>query len=151
MLHRMKKKNDINAGKWIGVGGKFEAEEGPIDCLLREAEEETGLRLTACRFRGIVTFVAAGKETEQMFLFTATAWEGELQADCAEGELQWIPKAQLPQLALWKGDEIFLRLLEEERPVFLLKLVYDAQDRLVEAALDGVPLSLPAAEEGEKE
>ena len=29
MMHRMKKANDINEGKWIGVGGHFEAGESP--------------------------------------------------------------------------------------------------------------------------
>ena len=52
MLHRVKKKNDINKDKWIGIGGKFEGEESPDECLLREAKEETGLTLTSWRCRG---------------------------------------------------------------------------------------------------
>jgi 8-oxo-dGTP diphosphatase len=47
MLHRVKKKNDINKDKWIGIGGKFEGEESPDECLLREAKEENGLTLTS--------------------------------------------------------------------------------------------------------
>ena len=58
MLHRVKKKNDLNHDKWIGVGGKFEEGESPEDCLLREVGEETGLTLTDYRFRGLVTFVS---------------------------------------------------------------------------------------------
>ena len=50
MLHRVKKKNDVNHDKWIGVGGKFEEGESPEDCLLREVREETGLTLTEYRF-----------------------------------------------------------------------------------------------------
>ena len=145
MLHRVKKKNDINHDKWLGVGGKFEAGEGPVDCLLREVFEETGLTLTQFRFRGIVTFAAQGLETEQMFLFTAGAWEGQMNGDCDEGRLEWVPRAQVPRLPIWEGDRIFFRLLEEERPPFLLTLRY-VGDALREAALDGRPLKLEEEE-----
>ena len=66
MLHRVKKQNDVNQDKWIGVGGKFEADESPEDCLLREVREETGLELTRYQYRGIVTFVSARWVTEYM-------------------------------------------------------------------------------------
>ena len=134
MLHRVKKKNDINHDKWIGIGGKFEAGESPDDCLLREAKEETGLTLTRWRFRGVVTFIA-GDETEYMHLFTADGFTGELKV-CDEGNLEWIDRKALLALPIWEGDKIFLRLLDEDAPVFLLKLVYDG-DRLTEAVLDG--------------
>ena len=75
MLHRVKKKNDLNQDKWIGIGGKFEDKESPEDCLLREVWEETGLKLEAWQFRGIVTFVSDRLPTEYMHLFTATRWE----------------------------------------------------------------------------
>lgn len=136
MLHRIKKKNDINEGKWIGVGGKFEKDESPEDCLLREVREETGYTLTSWRYRGIITFVTARGETEYMSLYTADEFEGELQ-ECTEGVLKWIRKNEVPELNLWEGDRIFLRLLTEDRPFFSLKLVYDAEDRLCEAVLDG--------------
>ena len=64
LLHRVKKKNDANQDKWIGIGGKFEDKESPEDCMLREFQEETGCRLTAYRYRGIVTFVSDSAETK---------------------------------------------------------------------------------------
>ena len=140
MLHRVKKKNDINKDKWIGIGGKFEAGESPEDCLLRECREETGLTLTEYRYRGIVTFVSDEWGTEYMHLFTATGFEGE-QHLCDEGELAWIEKKRLLELTLWEGDKIFLRLLEEERPFFSLKLVYRGE-ALAQAVLDGRELLL---------
>ena len=73
MLHRVKKHQDPNAGKWIGVGGKFEPSESPDECLVREVREETGLTLTRWRCRGIVTFVSDEWPTEYMHLFTAAA------------------------------------------------------------------------------
>ena len=139
MLHRVKKKNDINHDKWIGVGGGFEHGESPEDCAIRETREKTGLTLTDYRFRGIVTFDCAGQETQYMHLFTATGWTGE-QIPCDEGDLEWVPKAKVQDLPIWEGDKIFFRLLEEERPFFSLKLSYDAHDALTGAALDGVPL-----------
>ena len=141
MLHRVKKKNDINHDKWIGVGGGFEHGERPEECALRETFEETGLTLTDYRLRGIVTFDCEGQETLYMYLFTASAWTGEL-SECSEGDLEWVPKKKVYSLPIWEGDKIFFRLLEEGRPFFSLKLSYDAQDVLLRAALDGKELPL---------
>lgn len=123
MLHRTKKQNDLNAGKWIGVGGKFEADETPEECLLREVYEETGLTLTHYRFRGIVTFLSNEWEGEYMHLFTADKYEGTL-CDCNEGELAWVPKNDVLKLNLWEGDHIFLRELLKNDCFFSLKLSY---------------------------
>ncbi len=138
MLHRTKKENDINHDKWLGIGGKFEDGESPEDCALREAKEETGLTLTALRYRGIVTFVSDRWETEYMHLFTASEWTGEVKS-CDEGELEWIDKAAVLALPLWEGDKIFLRLLDEDGPFFSLKLRYEGET-LKEAVLNGVTL-----------
>ncbi|MBE6996266.1 MAG: 8-oxo-dGTP diphosphatase [Ruminococcaceae bacterium] len=138
MLHRVKKENDMNRDKWIGVGGKFEEGESPEDCVLRETREETGLTLTDYCYRGLVTFVSDAYPTEYMHLFTATGWEGEAGV-CDEGELAWIKKTELLSLPLWEGDKIFLRLLEEDRPFFSLKLRYQGE-RLVQAVLDGTTI-----------
>lgn len=135
MLHRVKKKNDINHDKWIGIGGKFEPEEAPEECILREAKEETGLTLTSWRCRGVVTFLQEGGEGEYMYLFTADDFTGEL-IECDEGDLQWVSMDFLDALPTWEGDRIFLKLLWQDAPFFLLTLRYQG-DRLVEAVLDG--------------
>ena len=134
MLHRVKKKNDINRDKWIGIGGKFENEESPDECLLREAREETGLQLTRWQCRGIVTFLSEN-DGEYMYLFTADGFEGQLK-ECDEGDLQWVSREFLSQLPKWEGDQIFLDLLWQDAPFFLLTLRYEG-DRLVESILDG--------------
>ena len=133
MLHRVKKKNDLNEHKWVGIGGHAEEGESPEDCLLREAKEETSLTLTSWRFRGLVTFVSDQWGTEYMCLYTADRFEGEL-IPCPEGTLRWIPKGEVETLALWEGDRVFLRLLEEEEGFFSLKLSYRG-DSLAEAAV----------------
>ena len=135
MLHRVKKKNDLNKDKWIGIGGKFEDRESPDECLLREAMEETGLRLTSWRCRGVVTFLSDIWEGEYMYLFTADGFEGELK-ECDEGELQWVPRVFLDGLPKWEGDKIFLELLWKDAPFFLLTLRYSG-DTLLEAVLNG--------------
>lgn len=140
MLHRVKKKNDVNQDKWIGVGGKFEDKESPEECLLREVWEETGLKLTDYRFRGIVTFASDGWETEYMHLYTASGYEGTMK-ECDEGNLEWVKKSAVQDLPIWEGDKIFFRLLEEDRSFFSLKLSYEG-DKLVYAALDGVPMEV---------
>lgn len=146
MLHRIKKKDDINQGKWIGVGGHLENEESPEECLLREVKEETGYTLTSYQHRGIVTFLSGNGDTEYMFLFTADGFEGEL-ISCNEGNLEWVKIWEIPKLNLWEGDRIFLRLLQEERAFFSLKLVYDGSERLIEAILDGEKMELETKKE----
>ena len=138
MLHRVKKENDASHGKWIGVGGKCEADESPDECMLREVKEETGLEITRWQYRGIVTFISDTWPNEYMHLFTATEWRGEPDMSIDdEGTLAWVPKSDLMTLNLWEGDRIFLRLLlDKEQPFFSLKLVY-VQDEMTKATLNG--------------
>ena len=141
MLHRVVKKNDVNKDKWIGVGGHFEAEESPEECLLREVREETGYELTSWRYRGLVTFVSGDGVTEYMSLFTADRFTGE-PAPCDEGVLEWVDIDRVWKLNLWEGDKIFFRLIDEDAPFFSLKLVYDGKGVLRKAALNGRPMEL---------
>ena len=140
MLHRTVKKNDVNKDKWIGVGGHFEADESPEECLLREVKEETGYTLTSWKYRAIVTFVSGDGVTEYMSLFTADGFTGE-QIACDEGELKWVDKKEIDRLNLWEGDKIFFRLLEESEEFFSLKLIYDGNGKLLKAMLNGKPMN----------
>ena len=140
MIHRNKRENDGNYGKWLGIGGHFERGESPDECVLREVREETGLTLTDYAFRGVVTFVF-GEWVEYMYLYTASAFRGQLSDDCDEGDIQWVDKARLPELPMWPGDRVFLRLLEENGPFFSLKLIYEGDD-LAAAVLNGRPVSV---------
>ncbi len=141
LLHRVKKENDLNKDKWIGVGGKFEDKESPEDCLKREVAEETGLTLVRYRFRGIVTFVSDRWETEYMHLFTADRFTGTIHP-CDEGDLEWVDDSTMDRLPTWEGDRIFLELLRREEPFFSLKLTYDAGDCLLRADLNGKQLPI---------
>ena len=140
MLHRVKKENDANHDKWIGIGGKFEDGESPEECVLRETREETGLTLTDYRYRGLVTFVSDRWETEYMHLFTATGYTGAIH-ECNEGVLEWIGKAELLALPQWEGDRIFLHLLDQDVPFFSLKLRYEGE-KLRQAVLNGQELEV---------
>ncbi|MGN0513889.1 MAG: NUDIX hydrolase [Lachnospiraceae bacterium] len=127
MLHRTKKENDINKDKWIGIGGHFEENESPEECLLREVREETGLTLTKFRFRGIITFVSDIYETEYMHLYTATEYTGEM-TECDEGILEWVAKDRIEDLPIWEGDKVFLSILNANLNFFSLKLVYRGEE-----------------------
>lgn len=135
MLHRIKKENDLNKNKWIGVGGKFKDKESPEECVIREVKEETGFDLDSYEYRGIVTFVSNVWETEYMHIFSSRNFHGTL-TDCDEGVLEWVPKEDVYDLNLWEGDKIFLWLMDEGYPFFSLKLVYE-NEKLAYAALDG--------------
>lgn len=124
MLHRTKKKNDINEGKWLGIGGKFEDKESPEDCIIREVKEETGLALNSVKLRGILTFINTICETEYIYVFTSNDFTGNL-IECNEGELKWVDKDKVTSLNLWEGDKIFIEKIKEESPFFTIKYVYD--------------------------
>lgn len=140
MLHRNKKKSDINEGKWIGVGGKFLENESPEECMLREVYEETGIVPDTWRYRGIVTFVPDTCEGEYMHIFTA-ATSSDKFTPCSEGTLKWIKKSDILSLNLWEGDKIFLKLLEDGEPFFSLKLIYTG-DKLTGAVLNGKDMKI---------
>ncbi len=130
MMLRNKKKKDLNKGKWIGVGGKFEPGETPEECLKREVLEETGVVLKAYAFLGVIGFRNESCEDEDMYLFTASDWEGEINPDCNEGTLKWIPKEQIPDLELWEGDRIFLKKMVDGCDSVNLTLYYK-DDKLI--------------------
>ena len=131
MMHRIKKINDENHDKWVGIGGKLEPCESPFDCVIREIKEETGLDVTDLRYRGFITFVSDLYGTEYMHLFTADGYIGKLNDVCEEGNLEWVKKCDVPNLPIWEGDKIFFDLLEKNEPFFSLKLVYKG-DELVD-------------------
>lgn len=135
MLHRVKKENDINRDKWIGIGGHFEHDESPEECLLREVKEETGLTLNSWKNRGVITFICDKYPTEYMFLYTSDDFCGRIK-ECDEGVLEWVPKSEVCGLPIWEGDKIFFRLLNMCDEFFSLKLRYEGE-KLVESVLNG--------------
>lgn len=126
MLYRNKKKNDPNAGKWIGVGGKIEESETPLEACQREFLEETGLELIDPVLRGIVLFISDCYENEMMFLYTATSFKG-IMKETDEGELAWIEENKIESLPMWEGDPIFLNELQKNTSFFNIKLIYEKE------------------------
>ena len=135
MLHRIKKENDENKDKWIGIGGKLEYGESPFDCVRREVFEEVGLTLNSLRYAGFITFVSDVFGTEYMHLFHSDDFSGTLIEDCSEGIPCWINKSEINNLPIWEGDKIFLDLLEKERRFFSLKFEYNG-DKLISHKLE---------------
>ncbi|MBO4214263.1 MAG: 8-oxo-dGTP diphosphatase [Lachnospiraceae bacterium] len=130
MLHRVKKVNDLNHDKWVGIGGKFMENETPDECLLREVKEETGLTLTEYRLRGIVTFLSDKWEGEYMYLYTATDYTGEM-IECDEGNLEWVPVDKVCDLPIWEGDKLFFNELSNGKSFFTMMLKYEGE-RLID-------------------
>ena len=129
MLHRTKKKNDLNKDKWLGIGGKFEEGESPEECIVRETREETGLILKSYKLRCIVTYVSTNWETEYMYVFTSKDFEGEM-IECNEGDLQWVDKDKVVDLNTWEGDKIFLEKIQNGDGFFTVKFEYDGEKLL---------------------
>lgn len=131
LLHRTKKENDINEGKWIGIGGKIEKGESPIDCIKREVFEESGYILNKINYVGFITFpnIYHG-EDEGMFLFTSDDFSGEMIQDCHEGNLKWIDDTKIKELPMWEGDRYFFEWFDKKNKI-LAKFSYE-NDKLIE-------------------
>ncbi|MDR2546966.1 MAG: 8-oxo-dGTP diphosphatase [Lachnospiraceae bacterium] len=138
MLFRNKKENDINKGKYIGLGGRFEPGESPEECLLREVREEAGVVLTNYRFRGMVTFLTKDEDSLPIyiFVFTANSYEGTINDECDEGELTWIETKKITEIPLWEGDHLLWKWLQADEGFFSAKFVYDGE-KLVEWSCEG--------------
>lgn len=126
MLHRTKKKNDINKDKWLGIGGKFEEGESPEECIIREVKKKTGLTLNTYKLRCVVTYVSTNWETEYMYVFTSNDFVGEL-IECNEGDLQWVQKDKVTELNTWEGDKIFVEKIKNNDAFFTVKFNYDGE------------------------
>jgi len=126
MLHRVKRADDIHAGKWNGLGGTFEEGETPEECVIREVREESELTIENPRLRGLLMFPGFKGEDWYVFVFTAQEFSGELKEN-GEGYLKWIPNAELESLPLWPSDHIFFQWLQEEK-FFSAKFVYEGEE-----------------------
>jgi len=122
MIHRVKRADDIHAGKWNGLGGKLEAGESPEECVCRELREESGLEIRTPRLHGLLTFAGFKGEDWYVFVYTASEFSGALREN-EEGYLRWVPDAELLSLPLWPSDAIFFPWLRQER-FFSAKFVY---------------------------
>ena len=122
LLFRNKKKNDINEGKWIGVGGRREAGESIDECAIREVKEETGLDVHSLECCGEVLFVDENIQM-MMYIYEITDFSGEL-IECDEGDLKWIPIKEIYNYPMWEGDKAFLPKVINHEPYFKMKLTY---------------------------
>jgi 8-oxo-dGTP diphosphatase len=128
MVHRNKKPNDIHAGKWNGLGGKFEPGETPEECVIREVQEESGLEIVRPRLHGLVMFPGFKSNDWYVFVFTATEFTGEL-IPSPEGDLKWIPDSELEFLSLWPSDKYFFGWMRDGK-FFSAKFRYEGDEFL---------------------
>ena len=138
MLYRNKKPNDLNQGKWIGIGGKLEASETHLEAMIREVKEETGYQITGQRYVGKVIFHSDIDPSECMHLYHSKSFSGSMKAS-DEGMLKWIEMKDIFSLNLWEGDPIFIKLMLENVAFFTLELFY-VNHHLNQAILNGTLL-----------
>lgn len=141
MLYRNRKPDDPNEGKWLGIGGKFEAGETADECNAREVLEETGIILGSAKFHGVIEFRSDEYEDEDMYLYSSSnfkpadpeaarifAMSGDYEPPrCSEGELSWIPREQLMDLPMWEGDRAFLTEILAGAGEISMRLQYEGE------------------------
>lgn len=130
LMKRNKKAQDTHEGKYVGLGGKIEANESPLDCAVREVWEESGLTVveSSVRFKGHIycpNFDKLGRDW-LVFVYTCDVFQGQLATDCDEGELHWKNFEEVESLPMWEGDYKFFPYLKSDT-VFDLTVRYDGQ------------------------
>ena len=122
LLYRNKKKNDINKGKWIGIGGHVEQGETIDQCAIRETKEETGFDVRSLSVCGEVLFIDDDLRI-MMYVYEIEDFDGEL-TECDEGELRWIPIKNIYDYPMWEGDKAFVPKVINHEPYFKMVLTY---------------------------
>ncbi len=114
------KKRGFGAGKWNGVGGKFEPEKGDkniVDTLLREVKEEIGVKLKEFKKVGFLRFYFPYKEewNQDVHIFLAKSWEGEPK-ESEEMKPKWFRTTEIPFEEMWDDDKLWLpKVLEGKK------------------------------------
>ena len=115
-LYRNKKKNDINHGKYIGVGGKIEPGESKDECIVREVFEETNLKLKSFYYMGEVRYIDLDADAyETMYVYYSDDYTGDLK-ECSEGSLKFMSEDEFYRSPHWEGDKIFLDYALNNKP-----------------------------------
>lgn len=130
MIYRNKKKRDINHNKWIGLGGHIEEGETPVEAVIRELKEESGLTIINPVKKANIIFNFNGEQYEYMHVFVVKEFKGKLKKNCNEGELAWVNLDELFDLSLWEGDRIFLKPVLNDEPFFEMIMWYQG-DKLM--------------------
>ncbi|MCX7905670.1 MAG: 8-oxo-dGTP diphosphatase [Elusimicrobiales bacterium] len=134
MLHRTKKKNDIHAYKYNGLGGKIEKNETPLECVIREVKEESGLKIKKPILKGILRFPNFdGKNCWTVFVYLANIFYGSIKKS-DEGELLWINLEKLSKINIWEGDKYFIKYVFKEN-IFFYGVFYYKKGKLVDFKL----------------
>jgi 8-oxo-dGTP diphosphatase len=133
LLHGASDKH-IWPDQYNGVGGHVRANEDVFTAACREIREETGLRVTELRLRGIINIpVDVQDRGVLLFVFTATALTRDVHAS-EEGTPEWIPRDRLDRLNVVEDLPLLLpRVLAmgPEDPPFYARYTYDEDDKLL--------------------
>lgn len=131
-LYRNKKKDDLNAGYYIGVGGKKEKGESFKQCAFREITEEIRIRPRRLTYRGTVYFTYGGIK-EKILIYNGFLDSMDVK-DCNEGTLVWVKDKDVKDLRVWEGDRYFLaQALKPKGEKFVYTLKYDEGGILIRA------------------
>ncbi|CAM3941462.1 NUDIX hydrolase [Alkalicoccus chagannorensis] len=127
-------------GWWYAPGGKMEHDELVPEAAEREVYEETGLTIKSPELRAIVTHLVSDGESylekRTMFLFHAKAFNGTLRSTSKEGELAWIPEAELETIPMDEADRVVTRALLHEQGLMFGTFVYDQHRNLLSKKLE---------------
>ncbi|MGZ3688075.1 MAG: NUDIX hydrolase [Bdellovibrionota bacterium] len=124
MIHKSGRPGDFHHGKWNGIGGKFELDESPVEAAKRELFEEAEIDLDEENLAplGVLQFPNFKPHKNEdwiVYVFVADLTPVQttgMSKSCDEGELHWVPEAELMDLNLWPGDREFIPFVIRREP-----------------------------------
>ncbi|SDO40430.1 NUDIX hydrolase [Alkalicoccus daliensis] len=127
-------------GWWYLPGGKMEHEELAPEAVEREVYEETGLTIKRPSIRGILTHLILDEDTylekRTMFLFEAASFTGTLRQKSPEGELAWIPAADMDNIEMDEADRTAIKAVLDTEGILYGTLTYNQRRELQTSKLE---------------
>lgn len=125
----LKRSKEPNRNAYTPVGGKLKPFESPRRAAIREVHEEAGVTLQALKYCGTLT-----ENSPTHYNWTGYVYLAHIDLipppKCAEGILEWISIARLPEIFTPRTDVFMYRYILENRP-FAFNADYDSKLNLI--------------------
>lgn len=126
-LERKKENDKVHKqGMHIPMGGKVEKGESIIDCIKREAFEESGIKVNSVDLKGVIYFRDFGDYNSDWidYVFVSSDFKGNPK-NGNEGNFLWVDKKDFNKLNLYEGDKIFIDyIFNKNYNLFVVEFLY---------------------------
>jgi 8-oxo-dGTP diphosphatase len=130
-----KKKRGFGEGKWLGIGGKVEADEMVEVAAQREVAEEIGVQVKNLQQRAVIRFYFPymsdpKKWDQQADVYSCEAWEGDI-IETEEMAPQWFAFDEVPFHEMWPDAQHWLPQILEGKSLNA-EFIFDQDIKIID-------------------